>query len=99
MPFFLLVPFAVFFACVVAQFWFMKKVRDVLIENHPQTFLELEKSVLFPYQRLWRFTRGRRYKDLGDAELNRRVRNLKRLLIVTFAAWLAYGAAIFTTLH
>jgi hypothetical protein len=99
MPIFMLIAFAVFGVCAIAQFWFMKRVRDALIERHPQTFLELEKSAFFPYQRLWRFTRGRRYKDLGDAELNMHVRNLKRLWIIGFAAWLAYGIGILTTFH
>jgi hypothetical protein len=49
MPLLILIPFAVFFACCVAQFWFLKQVRDRLIERHPDTFLEIEKSSIFPY--------------------------------------------------
>jgi hypothetical protein len=74
----------------------MKKVRDALIERHPETFLSVEKSSIFPYQGLQRFTWGSGYKALQDDELNRHVRNLKRLHIVAVASWLAYGIAIFT---
>lgn len=96
MPLYVLAPFGVFFICCAMQFWFLKKVRDALINRHPQTFLAVEKSSIFPMQGLWRFTRGSRYKALGDAELNRHVRNLKRLTIVTVCAWLAYAIALFT---
>lgn len=74
----------------------MKKVRDALIERHPDTFLAVEKSSIFPHQGLWRFTRGNRYKELQDEDLNQHVRNLKRLYLVAIASWLAYGIAIFT---
>jgi len=97
MPAVIIIPFAVFFACCAAQFWFLKQVRDRLIDCHPEIFLEIEKSSFFPYNGLWRFTRGRRYKALGDEELNRRVRNLKRLFLVAFAAWAAYAIALFAT--
>jgi hypothetical protein len=36
---------------------------------------------------------------LGDEELNRRVRNLKRLFLVAFVAWAAYVASIFADLR
>lgn len=96
MPSYILIPFAVFFACCLSQFWFIKKVRDALIERHPDTFIAVEKSSIFPHQGLWRFTRGNRYKELHDEDLNRHVRNLKRLNLVAIASWLAYGIAIFT---
>jgi len=96
MPALIFVPFAVFFACCVAQFWFLKKVRDRLIDCHPEKFLEIEKSSIFPYNGLWKFTRRGRYKELGDVELNRRVRDLKRLFAFAFVAWLSYGIALFT---
>src|SRR5689334_10377755 len=79
MPAYILIPFAVFFGCCVAQFWFMKRVRDTLIERHPEAFLAIEKSSIFPMQGLWRFTQKGRYKALNDPELNTHVRNLKRL--------------------
>lgn len=95
MPILILLPFGVFFVCCLLQFWFLKKVRDALIDRHPDTFLAVEKSSIFPMQGLWKFARGSSYKKLGDVELNRHVRNLKRLMIVGIAAWVAYGLSIF----
>jgi hypothetical protein len=97
MPPVILIPFAVFFACCLGQFWFLKQVRDRLIDCHPDTFLQIEKSSIFPFNGLWRFTRGGKYKSLGDEELNRRIRNLKRLFLVALVAWAAYAVALFTT--
>ncbi len=96
MPGYVFIPFAVFAACCVAQFWFMKRVRDTLIERHPDTFLAVEKSSIFPMQGLWRFTKKGRYKVLQDPELNKHVRNLKRLYVIAIVAWLAYAIALFT---
>jgi len=92
----ILLPFGVFFVCCILQFWFLKRVRDALIDKHPETFLSIEKSSIFPMQGLWKFARGRSYKELGDVDLNRHVRNLKRLMIVAIAAWLAFAISIFT---
>lgn len=96
MPPFILLPFGVFFVCCILQFWFLKKVRDALIERHPDTFLAVEKSSLFPMQGLYRFTRGNRFKTLGDASLNSDVKNLKRLMIVAYVSWGAYAISLFT---
>jgi len=96
MPVLILIPFAVFFACCLGQFWFLKQVRDRLIDCHPDEYLRIERSSTFPYNGLWRFTRRGRYKSLGDEELNRRVRNLKRLFLIAFIAWAAGAVSIFT---
>lgn len=95
MPLYVPALFVVFFACCLSQFWFLKKVRESLIDRHPQTFLDIERSSIFPLQGIWKFIRGNRYRDLGDAELNRHVRNLKRLTIVAFVSWFAYAIALF----
>ena len=97
MPHLILLPFAVFFTCCILQFWFLKKVRDALIDRHPETFLAVEKSSIFPMQGLWKFSRGSKYKQLGDLDLNRHIRNLKRLMIIGIIAWLAFAISIFTT--
>jgi hypothetical protein len=96
MPALILLPFGVFFACCIGQFWLLKRVRDRLIDCHPDTFLQIERSSIFPFNGLWRFTKRGRYKALNDQELNRRIRSLKRLFVVAFVAWAAYAIAIFT---
>ena len=96
MPSYILIPFAVFFVCCLSQFWFVKKVRDALIERHPDTFLAVDKSSIFPHRGIWRFTQNNQYKELRDENLNRHVRNLKRLHLVAITSWLAYVIEIFT---
>ena len=96
MPIYVLIPFGVFFICCGLQFWFFKQVRDALIERHPETFLAVERSSIFPQQGLWRFAFSKRYKELGDEDLNKRVRNLRWLIVVGFVAWLCCAVAGFT---
>jgi len=91
----ILLTFGIFAACCLLQFWFIKQIRDTLIERHPQTFLEIEKSSIFPSRGLWKYTRSNRYKQLGDQVLNRHVRNMKRLMIVAFVSWAAFGITMF----
>jgi hypothetical protein len=93
----LLVSFVVFVLCCFLQIWYLKKVRDALIDRHPKTFLEIEKSILFPVQGLWKFTRSSRYKRLEDEELNQHVRNLKRFMVVAYSLWILYAVTIFAT--
>jgi len=89
MPVLILLSFGVFFICCILQFWYLKKVRDALIDRHPEAFLAAERSSIFPMQGIWKFTRGSRYKLLGDSDLNRHVRNLKRLMVIAVVAWAA----------
>ena len=99
MPALILIPFGVFFVCCILQFWFLKQTRDALIERHPDTFLSVEKSSIFPLQGLYKFANGSSYKDLNDTSLNRHVRNLKRLMILGYAAWGAYAISLFAMPH
>jgi hypothetical protein len=91
-----LIAFAAFFGCCFAQFWFVQRIRKALIERHPDTFLAIEKSAIFPGMALRRFLRKGRYRSLNDLELNRRVRDLKVLYLIGFLCWLAYGVSLFT---
>ena len=96
MQIYILIPFGVFFVCGILQFLFLKQIRDALIERHPNTYLEIEKGSFFPLQGLQRFLRRNRYKALDDADLNKRVRNFKRLYLVAIGAWLCFASALFT---
>ena len=97
MPILILIPFGVFGACAILQFWFLKKVRDALIERHPETFLSIEKTSTFPMRQLWKFSSASRFKQLGDAVLDRHVLNLRRLMIIAFVAWAAFRISLVTT--
>ena len=88
------IAFAIFAGCCLAQFWFYKQVRDRLIDNHPEAYLDAERSSWFPGAGMWNFIKGNAYKELRDEELSRRVRNLKLLFLVTFLAWLSIAVSI-----
>lgn len=92
----ILLPFGVFFVCCILQFWYLKKVRDALVDRHPDTFISVEKSSMFPMQGLYRFSRGARHKELNDTLLSRHVKNIKRLMIVAHIAGGAYAISLFT---
>lgn len=89
MPIYILVPFGVFFCCCASQFWFLKRVRDRLIDQHPDHFLAVERSSFFPNSGIFRYTFGSRLKALNDPELNKRVRDLRLLYALTVLSWLA----------
>ena len=97
MPIVILIPFSVFFLCCLLQFWFLKQVKNILIERYPEAYLSIEKSSFFPDQGLRRFMRGDRYKDLQDTELNKHVRNVKRLYLIAILAWLAFAFLLVTS--
>jgi hypothetical protein len=96
MPSYLLIPFAIFFVCCALQFWFVKRVRDQLIDRHPDIFLKQERASFFPHNHVWRYAFDSRYRELGDPELDRRVRNLRLLLLVAFGSWLAIAICMVT---
>ena len=95
MPVYVLVPFGVFFACCLGQFWFFKRVRDALIDRHPDEFLRVERSSIFPMGGLSRYVYGNRHKALNDPELSKRIRDLRLLYALAFLSWLAIPVGLF----
>ena len=93
----ILIPFSVFFVCCLLQFWYLKKVRDALIDRHPETFLAVEKSPFWPVQSPWKYLKYNQYKQFGDDDLDRHVRNLRRVIIVGIGAWVVFALSLFTT--
>lgn len=94
MSIYFLIPFGIFFVCCVLQFWFIKRVRDRLIDKHPDLFLKEERAAFFTHNHIWRYAFDRRYRELNDVELDRRVRNLRMLLLVAFGSWLTIAVCM-----
>lgn len=88
MPLLSLISFAVFFICCASQFWFIAQVRNALIDRHPETFLEVERSSIFPQRGLMRFVWRSGYRALDDPALARHVRNLRLVYVLAIVAWL-----------
>lgn len=85
----IVIPFGVFFACCLSQFWFLAQVRNALIDRHPETFLSLERSSIFPGNGIYKFIRTGKHRDLGDAELSKAVIRCRWLFAVAIVSWLA----------
>lgn len=89
MPPLVLIPFGLFFLCGISQFWFLGKVRNALIDRHPETFLRLERSSIFPGNGTYRFIRSGEHRGMGDADLSRWVMRCRWLFVAAIASWLA----------
>lgn len=84
-----LLPFIVFFACGIAQFWFYRRIRQTLVERHPDVWLALSRKAWFIDSAVVGFAFGRQARLLDDPILMARVRAARILMAVAFAAWLA----------
>jgi hypothetical protein len=90
----MLIPFAIFFGCCIAQFWFLWRIRQVLVSRHSDEWLNVSKSLFFsPLP--WRFVWSRRRRELGDPVLTRRVMEMRSLSFVAYAAWAALAVGVF----
>ena len=87
--------FGVFFICCVAQFWFIARVRNALIDRHPETYLLIERKSIFPQRALQKFIRSSQHRALNDPELTRAVFNVRWLFAVGIVAWLVLAVGIF----
>ena len=89
-----LIPFVVFFGCVVSQFWFVRRVRIALIDRHPDEFLKLMRSSVFADYFLSKFILSRRHHELKDDELSRAVIRCRWLIGLAILAWLAFAITL-----
>jgi hypothetical protein len=96
MPPLLLIPFAVFFCCCLAQFPLLRGIRTALAERHPDVWREISTKSWFIDNAVSRYVWGNRAKALNDPDLMQAVNRLRLLYAVAFAAWLALLAVMFT---
>jgi hypothetical protein len=81
------VPFSVFFACTLGQFWMLRRLRQALVDRHPDIWLEQSRKAFFPNSTGLGFALTRRDRALGDPELSRCVDQLLLLWAVAITAW------------
>jgi hypothetical protein len=94
----LVIPAVIFFCCGFTQFWFYRRMRRALIERHPDLYLAISHKAFFPDSALMRFAFSRRARDLNDPVLSSAVRQVRLLLCVGFAAWIAVAGLLVTGL-
>lgn len=87
--------FAVFMACCGLQFLFRRRVVQALVERHPDLWLEMSRKAFFDVNIGIDFAMGRRDRKLGDADLTRKVQQLRLLYLVAIISWLAFAASLF----
>ena len=88
MPLLIIIPFAVFTCCCLAQFVFLRRIRAALAERHPDFWLEISTKAWFIDSAVSRLVWTRQARLLDDPELMARVNQLRVLYAVAFAAWL-----------
>lgn len=88
MPTFL-IPFSIFFACCVAQFFFLNRVKRALRARHPDVLRSLLGKSFFSFTNnaIIKFVWQRRDLGLNDPYLTRIVKQFKILLFLTYGAW------------
>lgn len=93
-----IVPFVIFFACCVAQFWFHRRIRQVLVDNHPDFWLALSREAWLVDNAVIRFAFGRKARSFDDPLLMARIREMKILSATAIVAWLSIVGLMITGL-
>lgn len=93
----MLVPFGVFFGCVLAQFPLLRAIRVALAERHPEVWREISLKAWFANSLGSQMVWSGRAKALDDPDLMGAVNRLRLVYAVGFAAWLAFTALLLTS--
>ncbi len=93
-----LIPFAIFFACCVAQFFFLERVKRALAARHPDELQGLLGKSFFSFSgsAIAKFAWQRRDLNLNDRELTKVVKEFKLLMFIAYGAWGLVALAIVT---
>lgn len=89
-----LIPFAVFFACVVLELWLVQQLTRALVTRHPTVWQEMTLRGSFLQYAVFRFVMQRKDSDLVDPEVSRLAARVRRLFAFSFVVWLIYVACL-----
>ncbi len=90
-------PFSIFAACCLAQFWFIQRVASVLEARHTHVYRRLYG--LFALNRLFWFAIFRRDRGMNDPDLTQRTKQLQLLCGISLASWLTLIVLMMTGHH
>ena len=93
---FIFIPFAVFFACTLGQFWMLRRLRQALVARHPEIWLEQSSKAFFTNSTGLGFALRRGDRGLNDPELTACVNQLLLLWAVAIGAWVVMMGLMFT---
>ena len=91
-----LIPAAAFLACCVAQFYFLRRVRQALAKRHPEVWRDISMKAWFVDNSVYKFAWKRRDRELGDLELTTRRRQLIALNYLAITLWVVCCALMVT---
>jgi hypothetical protein len=82
-------PVLLFCACGVAQFWLYRNLRRALADRHPDLYLAMSRKAFFVDSAISRFAFSRACRALGDPKISSAAAQIRVLIGVGGAAWLA----------
>lgn len=85
--------FAVFFACCALQYWFRRRIVRALMARHPDLWRDLSRKGFF-FNIAIDFASMGGDRALGDADLTRKVWQLRLLYLVAGIAFLTFAASL-----
>jgi len=92
----ILIPFSVFFGCCVAQFYFLRRVRQALAERHPDVWRDISIRAWSVDSFVYKFAWRRRDRRLDDPDLTAKTKQLLRLNYLAIGVWLACCGLLIT---
>ena len=92
------IPFSIFFICCASQFYFIRRVRQMLVERHPEIWAGISKRAWFVDNAVAKFIWWRKDKRLNDPELTRVVKQGAFLYYLALFVWVIYAGLLVTGL-
>jgi len=93
----ILIPFVIFFVCVIALLVLAREVRKALAARHPEVWLQISAKVYFPDNAIYGFAWRRQDKPLNDPEITRRVNQFLIVSATAVAAWVVMIGLVLTS--
>ncbi len=92
----ILIPFSVFFVCCLSQFYFVRRVRQLLVKRHPEVWTDISTRAWFLDNAVNKFIWRRKDKKLNDPQLTAVVKQAGFLYLFAFLVWVVYGVMLFS---
>lgn len=85
----ILIPFAIFLACVFGQMWALRRVRQALAQRHPELWLEMSYKAWSIDRAVYHFAFSSKHHALDDPILTDRIWAVRLVLAVAMLALIA----------
>jgi hypothetical protein len=92
----ILIPFSIFFIFCASQFFFIHRVRRLLVERHPEVWNDMSKRAWFVDNAVAKFIWGRKDRRLNDPKLSKIVRQGALFYYFGLFIWVIYAGLLIT---